>query len=400
MRYKCQRQGNARHLAGRLVGFAVGYAALSEIQMSLPVLFAAASLMTASALACAETRYRVTDIGALIDPTGVTIPSRATGIDARGRVVGTGAPGAPGNGFWYAAGKVHELTLGYPQTVPGKMSPGGRSAGDALKDSSSTREAFRFDGGDLIPLGNEGFGYARGNDVNDKKVVVGYVAPSESSASTFMRSWDKSGASTPIPTIGGAFGRPFGINSKGWIVGESDTGVALQGRHAFLRVDGTTTDLGVLASGDGSVAYAINEAGDVVVGSSLISVYRSAGIHAFRWEQGQMQDLGTLSGLDSAALDVNSGGTIVGYSLVKVPHSNIQASHGFVYRKGKMKDLNKMLAAGDEKYLIYSASAINDAGQIAASGVELRNDGSSSYDKALLLTPESDSQSQSPYTPR
>lgn len=347
-----------------------------------------AGLLILCTAASAETRYRVIDLGALIDPSGLAVPSRASGIDQTGRVVGTGAPQTPGNGFRYADGKIQTLTLGYPHTVPSKMSDNGRAAGDALKHSSSVREAFRFDGGPLIALGTNGNGFGRGTDVNNKGVIVGYTAPNSSSAATFITRWDKSGAPHSVPTIGGGFGRTFGINNKDWIVGDSDTGVPFEGRHAVLSVDGQTSDLGVLRSGGGSVAYGVSDSG-IVVGSSLISVYRDAGIHAFRWKSGRMRDLGTLGGLDSAAMDVNTAGTIVGYSLVKVPGSTVQQSHGFVYQDGQMRDLNDLLIPGEATYLIYSASAINAAGQIAASGVVLLPNGST-YDKALLLTPAND----------
>ncbi|MBM3475581.1 MAG: hypothetical protein FJX75_20135 [Armatimonadetes bacterium] len=73
----------------------------------------------------------------------------------------------------------------------------------------------------------------------------------------------------------------------------------------------TFTDLGTLG-GEESVAYDLNEKGQVVGKSQTAS----GEWHAFLWEDGTMQDLGSLGG-ESCACAINEKGEVAGYSYVK-----------------------------------------------------------------------------------
>lgn len=115
---------------------------------------------------------------------------------------------------------------------------------------------------------------------------------------------------TRAPSLGGmTIGRD--INSAGVVVGQSQVG----GRwHAFRWLPGQTTveDLGTLG-GLESAAMGINRDG-YIVGWSLTA---SGERRAFLWDPGtrQMTDLGVLSGFsESTANDINDHGVIVGAS--------------------------------------------------------------------------------------
>ena len=69
------------------------------------------------------------------------------------------------------------------------------------------------------------------------------------------------------------------------------------------------TWLGTLPNGTNSSAYAVSADGAVVVGWSNNAPGQPRG--AFRWQNGVMQDLGTLGGDWSVAFDVSADGSVV-----------------------------------------------------------------------------------------
>src|SRR3989442_10079197 len=91
-------------------------------------------------------------------------------------------------------------------------------------------------------------------------------------------------------TVGGPVSEAYGVNDVGQVVGGTST-VSVAG-HAFLWQDGAMTDLGTLG-GIGSAALDINDLGQVVGGSGTAS----GGNHAVLWQNGAMPDLGTPPGV-------------------------------------------------------------------------------------------------------
>jgi probable HAF family extracellular repeat protein len=119
------------------------------------------------------------------------------------------------------------------------------------------------------------------------------------------------GTVTVTETIIGVLGTGTGsganaINEKGQVVGWSETGSSGTDRHAFLWDNGTLTDLGT-AGGSESFAYDINAKG-LIVGQ----VWMSTGVHGFVYD-GVMQPLPNPTGYEScAALSINNAGLIAG----------------------------------------------------------------------------------------
>jgi hypothetical protein len=171
------------------------------------------------------------------------------------------------------------------------------------------------------------------------------------------------------------FTDPHAINSHHVIVGSS---YAADGRdHATLWVEGgPPQDLGLYPGHYESVALAINDAGVAVgVSRTVYPHYLPA-----RFADGEVQVfLLPHNDDDGAARAINSAGTIVGY--INTRRRGLQAG---IVEGDRMVNLNTRLRPQDaHRYNLWTADAINDAGQIAA----LHVDELSPQGKAVRLEP-------------
>jgi probable HAF family extracellular repeat protein len=108
-------------------------------------------------------------------------------------------------------------------------------------------------------------------------------------------------------------------------------------------------------------------------------------VHAFRWSPGDdIDDLGVLpGGENSFALGINSDGVVVGGSEItgRVFHAFIVRTNGSG-KPMKIIDLNTELdSRSGAGWVLTSATAINDAGQIVGYGTHR------GVQAAFLLTP-------------
>lgn len=205
------------------------------------------------------------------------------------------------------------------------------------------------------------------------------------------------GVARYLPALGGADSYAMGINNADQVTGMAITGLGFG--HAFLN----TTDIGVMPGGSWSSGYAINGTGQIAgYGDTALGSFRgflwSAGagftqlgtlggsnsyamalnaagqaagsaqahsglIHAVLFQGSTLLDLGTLGGSSSYGYGINAAGAVVGYSLTA---ANL-ATHAFLYSGGAMLDLNQLLASPG--WELQEAYGINDAGQIAGSGL-------------------------------
>jgi probable HAF family extracellular repeat protein len=176
---------------------------------------------------------------------------------------------------------------------------------------------------------------------------------------------------------GGSSSQANWISANGLIAGLSQNGETDQlfpgfpEVRAVLWTNGQIADLGTLPEGGyESFASAVNSRGQVVgLATNMIpddfSLFGTAQARAFLWQDGRMQDLGTLGGADSMALLVNEQGQIVGESYTGSSLSAYCANIGFplttgafLWENGKMTDLGSF--GGSCTF----ASDLNNQGQV------------------------------------
>ena len=125
--------------------------------------------------------------------------------------------------------------------------------------------------------------------------------------------WDN-GKMVDIGTLGGTYGFPNAMNSRGQVIGQSNVaGASSPPFHPFLWIQGALQDLRTLGGNYGA-ANGINDFGQVV--GCATSPGDSAS-HPVFWQHGVIHDLGLLSGYDYGfGNSVNLQGQIVGNEAV------------------------------------------------------------------------------------
>jgi probable HAF family extracellular repeat protein len=324
-------------------------------------------------------RYTITDLGIL---PGNTPPSGDTSVGYAVNLFGqvTGYALVPGpclyecmHAFLYSNGVMHDLgTL-----------PGGRfSVGNGINNqvevtgfsevAGGNSHAFLYSEGTMhdlgtFPEGTKSYGFA----INQSGQVTGWADTSKRTAHAFLYS---DGVMHDIGTLpGGTYAVGYGINDGkkgakggvqivgyGDVPGDCSVDISCP-YHAFLYRNGAMHDLGVLPGGLYSEAAAINRSGQVTGSAEAID----GNFHAFLYSNGTMRDLGVMrGGFESFGHGINNYGEIVGYGSVE----SINDFRAFVYRKGKMQDLNSLIPPNSGWFLA-NAYAINDRGQITGTGL-------------------------------
>ena len=333
--------------------------------------------------------YHLTDLGTINQGSGQII-SHPAGINNAGQVTGYSYSGTSIHAARFTNGLVEDLG-----TIPGGSKSYGvgiNDLGQVVGDSEysvnggSIRHAALFSNGTATDLGFlPGWGnYSRGNGINDSGVVVGHSGPDSDTNVTRAFIWDAANGMRDIGTLGGPYAKAFSINDSGLVTGEARTGTGGD-THAFIWSATTgMQDLGTIAGNFSSGSF-INANGHVV-GWSLISADNRR--HAFLYDGTTMHDLGAIGSNHfftdrSEAYGVNIHDVVVGTTYL--PYQGGAAFQiAFVYRDGQMLDLETLVDESGANYRLYTATGINDAGQIAVDAIRI---GSPNQIRAVLLTP-------------
>jgi probable HAF family extracellular repeat protein len=295
-------------------------------------------------------------VAAIVGATVTGVPFDVAAINESGQVVGTSmAGGVPRAMLWSLSEAAQDLgTLGGTSSWAYAINESGQVVGASLT-STGSRHAFLWTPGqgmqDLGTLPGGTSSTARGiNDlgqvVGESKVPRPQPDPREPETQAFL--WTPGQGMHDLGALGPSLNSSiaFDINNAGHVVGRAFSSDRLilpptdpeYFSRAFLWAPGQgMQDLGDLGGGY-SVAYAINDAGQVVGRSWLSVIVPDYGVlyKAFLWTPGQgMRSLGDLwSGPStSAAHGINDAGQVVGASDLGIAFANRVGHplHGFLW---------------------------------------------------------------------
>ena len=339
--------------------------------------------------------YTITDLGTL---GGSPNQSHGYGINNCGTTVGDSvAPGGIAHPFYKKGATMTDIGSLGSEGIAYSLNASGYTVGYSTSAVGQRAILWHDNNGngvsdpgelqDFLPAGAVGVA----NEINENNQVVGLMDTSGgSNLSDTPFVWDAINGvqALPTPPAGISPMRAQGINNAGTIAAWA--ALSSSGRtHAFSIKNNTYTDLGTLDNTDnslGSFAWRISEDDRVVGYSETHSNNASKPIHPFLWSQPNgMKDLGTLSGTNAYAYDINASGYVVGTSEVTGGGTHAYVWHddngNGVNDPGEMKDLNGQFSDSSWTTLV-EARSINDGGQIVGWGTMTNGE-----THAFLLTP-------------
>jgi probable HAF family extracellular repeat protein len=289
----------------------------------------------------------------------------ALGVNASAVVVGTSGAATLRTAFLTPFGSGPQLLaglVGSSDDAAFGVHPDGWAVGHSFIDFFAKPVTFQSGSAvDLEPLALTGAARA----INQSGVIAGWVYDEGTKAVIWTN-----GNRLEVP--GTFYAQAFALNNAGVVTGTyygPDNTL-----RAFTWSSGTTPVVLPSLGGFTSEGNGINEQGDVVGDSMPVN---SVNERAVWWTAaGQLAELGTFGGPASSARDINNHRQIVGYAL----DGSLEPRAFLSEAGGPIVDLNTLLPP-DSGWVLLSANAINDAGQIVGEGM-LNGEA-----RAFLLTP-------------
>jgi len=282
-------------------------------------------------------------------------------ISIYGFNIDLGTLGKPDGNSWINWGGINDRGEAVGMSETAVLDPNGEDI--CGFGTQLTCVPFLWKNGHMSALPTVGGNNGQASAINNRGEVVGYAetantdptCPPTPSISPVL--WEQ-GQAQPLPLVGtDPDGTAFGINDQGQAVGYS--GSCIAAKHAVMWKNNTAFVLQDLGGTKSNVAYAINNLGQIV------GKVRSAdGTHyvAALWQpDGTLTTHEPLLGDSYAfATGINNLGQVVGNDF----DSNFNWSHGFIWQNRVMTDLNTLIPA-DSNLFVISASNINERGQIS-----------------------------------
>ena len=300
--------------------------------------------------ACAYPEYRVTVVG----PPG----SNAADINQAGAVVGSYPVGGTTHGFVNRGKGLGKLGALGSSSNAVAINDKGEVLGNWVGPDNRFR-GFIYSCGKQRNIGFIGTGSIY-RDINNAGYTIA-TSYSNSDPSGFLRAPNGSYRNIGHLPVEHPITDVSALNNRNQVAGKSGPlEFPEQPYRAVIWTKGKLHDLGDLGLTPNS-ANAINDRGQ----ATGFAAVNTGGPHdrvAYLYSNGKLTSIDDLSGTDmkySEGNGINNHGHVVGYS---------DTLQGFVWRGRKMQSLNTLV---DPKlgWNIPGAQAINDAGQIAATGV-------------------------------
>ena len=231
------------------------------------------------------------------------------------------------------------------------MWPSALSESGVILGFGPSRQQFIWQSGQATML--DTFGYdVEAHDINNNAQVVGDWSTPDSRWRAVL--CEHTGV-TPLGTLGGLYSYATAINNSGAVVGYSDINPISQfgELNAFLWSAGHMSNLGTLPGMGPSIAWDINDAGQVAGEVRGLGGASAGGIgRAVIWDNGTIRDLGPLAVGLYGPCKMNGRGVVAGLA----PIGGADLPHTCMYTNGTVTDLR----------FSGQVTGINDSNQIVA----------------------------------
>ncbi|MBA4143809.1 MAG: DUF3466 family protein [Nitrosospira sp.] len=299
--------------------------------------------------------FTYTDLGALPDGDD----SYANAINSAGQVVGFSTVAGYRHATLWNGTTATDLGIlpgGGDYSEAWAINDQGQVAGSSWSSTNDTIRATVWNGTtatDLGTLPGADASYARA--INDSGQVAGWAS---TEGSTRAALWNGTTA-TDLGTLGGGSSVAYAINNDGQVAGQSALLPGSSTSHATVWSGTTPADLGTLPGGDDSAALAINDLGQAAGRSTFLP--GSFAYHATVWNGTTPTDLGTLGGDYSEANAINNAGLVVGWA-----DTLDNGTSATLWDGTTATDLNNFLDESmiDAGWVLTGAADINDRGLI------------------------------------